>query len=221
MKKRMDEKIRKKYEKIYANNINKQNNGLITQMAFKNIEKDFYEDIINSDLNIKKVKKNLGCIKEGTIKESVYTNKTIPDIWKNKLTYWQEVDDAISDNNIFTKYIGSNNEEEKTDFDFENKFHSYSSTFYTNNNLNKSRNTFYNKTSRTNFDSIESNSKKNDIYWKKRKKRPTKKTFFQTIMQQIINDKLIASKLDEYKVKYDMNNFYEWNKKKKSIWRKI
>ena len=53
-------------------------------MAFKNIEKDFYEDIINSDLNIKKVKKNLGCIKEGTIKESVYTNKTIPDIWKNK-----------------------------------------------------------------------------------------------------------------------------------------
>ena len=41
------------------------------------------------------------------------------------------------------------------------------------------------------------------------KKRPTKKTFFQTIMQQIINDKLIASKLDEYRVKYDMNNFYE------------
>ena len=57
MKKRMDEKIRKKYEKINAYNINKQNNGLITQMAFKNIEKDFYEDIINSDLNIKKVKK--------------------------------------------------------------------------------------------------------------------------------------------------------------------
>ena len=77
-------KIRKKYEKIYAYNINKQNNGSITHMAFKNIEKDFYEDIINSDLNIKKVKKNLGCIKEGTIKESVYTNKTIPDIWKNK-----------------------------------------------------------------------------------------------------------------------------------------
>ena len=40
-------------------------------------------------------------------------------------------------------------------------------------------------------------------------------------MQQIINDKLISSKLDEYKVKYDMNNFYEWNKKKKSIWRKL
>ncbi len=78
----------------------------------------------------------------------------IPDIWKNKLTYWQQLHDAISDDNIFTKY-----EEEKIDYDFENKFHSYSSTFYTNNDLNKSRNTFYNKTSRTNFDSIESQKK--------------------------------------------------------------
>ena len=52
------------------------------------------------------------------------------------------------------------------------------------------------------------------------KRDPQKKSFFQTTMQQIINDKLIASKLDEYKVKYDMYNFYEWNKKKKSIWRK-
>ena len=142
MKKRMDEKIRKKYEKIYAYNINKQNN-LITQMAFKNIEKDFYEDIINSDLNIKKVKKNLGNIKEGTIKESVYTNKTIPDIWKNKLTYRQEVHDAINDDKIFAKYIGSNNEEEKTDFNFENKFQSFSSKFYKNNDLKKSRNKLY------------------------------------------------------------------------------
>ena len=36
-------------------------------------------------------------------------------------------------------------------------------------------------------------------------------------MPPIINDKLIASKLDEYRVKYDMNNFYERKKKKKSI----
>ena len=218
MKKRMDEKIRKKYEKIYAYNINKQNN-LITQMAFKNIEKDFYEDIINSDLNIKKVKKNLGNIKEGTIKESVYTNKTIPDIWKNKLTYRQEVHDAINDDKIFAKYIGSNNEEEKTDFDFENKFQSFSSTFYTNNDLSKSRNTFYNKTSRTNFDSIEFNSKKSDSTFIERseKKRHTKKTFFQTIMQPIINDKLIASKLDEYRVKYDMNNLMNEIKKRRAF----
>ncbi len=56
MRKKMDEKKRKKYSKLYAYNINNQNNG-IKQMAFKNLEKDFYEDIINSDLDIKKIKK--------------------------------------------------------------------------------------------------------------------------------------------------------------------
>ena len=53
----MDEKIRKKYSKIYAYNINNQNTGIRKQIAFKNLEKDFYEDIINSDLGIKKNKK--------------------------------------------------------------------------------------------------------------------------------------------------------------------
>ncbi len=40
-------------------------------------------------------------------------------------------------------------------------------------------------------------------------------------MQPIINDKLIANKLDEYRVKYDMNNFYEWNKKIEHLKEKI
>ena len=37
----MDEKIRKKYSKIYAYNINNQNTGIRKQIAFKNLEKDF------------------------------------------------------------------------------------------------------------------------------------------------------------------------------------
>jgi hypothetical protein len=121
MRKRMDEKLRKKYSKIYAYNINNQNSGITKQIAFKNLEKDFYEDIINSDLGIKKIKKNLEGIKDGTIKESVYTNRNIPDVWKTKLSYRQEVHDAISNDEIFAKYIGSTNEEEKVDFDFDNK----------------------------------------------------------------------------------------------------
>ncbi len=36
-------------------------------------------------------------------------------------------------------------------------------------------------------------------------------------MQPIINDKLIASKLDEYKVKYDMNNFMNEIKKRRAF----
>lgn len=120
MRKKLDEKIKKKIEKLYAYNINRSGNNALKKqdIAFKNLEKDFYEDIINSDLNIKKSTKSLEGIKDKTIKESVYTNKTIPDIWKNKLTYRQEVHDAINDDKIFAKYIGSNNEEEKNFFVF-------------------------------------------------------------------------------------------------------
>ena len=206
MRKKKDEKKRKKYSKLYAYNINNQNNG-IKQMAFKNLEKDFYEDIINSDLDIKKGKKNLEGIKDGTIKESVYTNRNIPDVWKTKLSYRQEVHDAISNDEIFAKYIGSTNEEEKVDFDFDNKLKTFSSTYYTNDE-NKSKNYLFERTSRTNFDSIESNSDKNksNISEKNELKKGLKK-FFSSFGQPIINDKLIASKLDEYRIKFDMNNF--------------
>ena len=185
MRKKMDEKKRKKYAKLYAYNINNTNNGIIRQMAFKNLEG----------------------IKDGTIKESVYTNRNIPDVWKTKLSYRQEVHDAISNDDNFAKYIGSINEEEKVDFDFDNKLKTFSSTYYTNEE-NKSKNNFFEKTSRTNFDSIESNSDKNksNISEKNELKKGLKK-FFSSFGQPIINDKLIASKLDEYRIKFDMNNF--------------
>ena len=216
MRKRLDEKLRKKYSKIYAYNINNQNSGIPKQIAFKNLEKDFYEDIINSDLGIKKIKKNLEGIKDGTIKESVYTNREIPDVWKTKLTYRQEVHDAISNDGNFAKYVGTNNEEEKGDFDFDNKLKSFSSTYYTNNDNNDSkklsRNNFLNfgNTSKTVYDNNDSISKKNNESFSERSetRRLTKKKFFSTFNQiSNINDKLIASKLDEYKLKFDMNAF--------------
>ena len=179
----MDEKIRKKYSKIYAYNINNQNTGIRKQIAFKNLEKDFYEDIINSDLGIKKIKKNLEGIKDGTIKESVYTNREIPDVWKTKLTYRQEVHDAISNDGNFAKYVGTSNEEEKGDFDFDNKLKSFSSTYYTNNDNNDSkklsRNNFLNfgNTSKTVYDNNDSISKKNNESFSERSetRRLTKK----------------------------------------------
>ena len=214
MRKRMDEKLRKKYSKIYAYNINNQNLGMPKQIAFKNLDKDFYEDIINSDLGIKKIKKNLEGIKDGTIKESVYTNREIPDVWKTKLTYRQEVHDAISNDGNFAKYIGTNNEEEKDDFDFDNKLNTFSSTYYTNENDDSrklSRNNFLNfaNTSKTFYDNNDSISKKNDSFTERSDtKRVTKKKFFSTFNQSNnINDKLIASKLDEYKLKFDMKAF--------------
>ena len=192
MRKRMDEKLRKKYSKIYAYNINNQNLGMPKQIAFKNLDKDFYEDIINSDLGIKKIKKNLEGIKDGTIKESVYTNREIPDVWKTKLTYRQEVHDAISNDDNFAKYIGSSNEEEKVDFDFDNKLNTFSSTYYTNENDDSrklSRNNFLNfaNTSKTFYDNNDSISKKMILLLKEViQKELQKKNFFQLLIKVII-----------------------------------
>ena len=214
MRKKLDEKIKKKIEKLYAYNINRSGNNALKKqdIAFKNLEKDFYEDIINSDLNIKKSTKSLEGIKDKTIKESVYTNKNIPDIWKTKLTYRQEVHDAISNDENFAKYVGTKNEEEKVDFEFDNKLQHFSQTNY-NNNLtsekNKSRNYFLglNNVSKTIGDN-DSISKKNECFTERSETRkPTKRKFFSTLIQPTINDKFIASKLDEYRIKYNMNNF--------------
>ena len=185
MRKKLDEKIKKKIEKLYAYNINSSGNNALKKqdIAFKNLEKDFYEDIINSDLNIKKSTKSLEGIKDKTIKESVYTNRNIPDVWKTKLSYRQEVHDAISNDDNFAKYIGSSNEEEKVDFDFDNKLKSFSSTYYTNNDNNDSkklsRNNFLNfgNTSKTVYDNNDSISKKNNESFSERSetRRLTKK----------------------------------------------
>ena len=184
MRKKLDEKIKKKIEKLYAYNINRSGNNALKKqdIAFKNLEKDFYEDIINSDLNIKKSTKSLEGIKDKTIKESVYTNKNIPDIWKTKLTYRQEVHDAISNDENFAKYVGTKNEEEKVDFEFDNKLQHFSQTNY-NNNLtgekNKSRNHFLglNNISKTIGDN-DSISKKMNVLLKEVKQENQQKENF-------------------------------------------
>ena len=49
-----------------------------------------------------------------------------------------------------------------------------------------------------------------NLLLKEVKQKTYKKKFFSTFNQtNNINDKLIASKLDEYKLKFDMNDIYE------------
>ena len=70
----LDEKVRKKRIKLYAYNINYSNSQRLKEnlMSFKNLNKDFYEDIIKNDLDLIKSKKNLEVIKDDAIKESIY-----------------------------------------------------------------------------------------------------------------------------------------------------
>ena len=214
----LDEKVRKKRIKLYAYNINYSNSQRLKEnlMSFKNLNKDFYEDIIKNDLDLIKSKKNLEVIKDDAIKESIYANKTVPEIWKNKLTYRQEVHNTITNDINFAKYIGGIKEEEKNDFNIEIPvdLKTYSQTTYHDNENDKNKIFSLNNTLNPSFEGNTSlNKSKDDNSHEKHQK---KLNFFKTINQHI-NEKLIAIKLDEYKTKYNMNNFMREIKNNRKI----
>ena len=98
----------------YALNINqirgptKSNN-----LDFKNLNKGFYDDIEKNDVKIKKDQKELKKLKDTSLKEFIYTNKDIPDKWKKKSNYEDDLlNIMINDKNILT-YIGTCPKEEK------------------------------------------------------------------------------------------------------------
>ena len=72
----------------YALNIKQIRGPGPTKIAdFKNLNKNFYNDIESNNITIKDDTKLLNKIKNNSIKEFIYTNKEIPDKWKNKINY--------------------------------------------------------------------------------------------------------------------------------------
>ena len=74
--------------------------------AFKKKIRGFYDDIETNDLKLHKMKKELNNIKTSSIKESVYTNKNLPDQWKNKIGYHDNMFKIFSDDKNFLIYMG-------------------------------------------------------------------------------------------------------------------
>ena len=93
----------------YALDISKfhENEKKSTKIDFSNLNKDFYGDIDKNDTMIKFDRKLLNRIKGKTLKEFIYTNKLIPDFWKNKLDYQYEMTNLISKDKKLLSYIGS------------------------------------------------------------------------------------------------------------------
>ena len=77
------------------------------KIDFADLNKDFYGDIEKNNILIKSDKKLLDKIKGITLKEFIYTNKNIPDLWKNKLNYQYEMANLISKDKKLLSYIGS------------------------------------------------------------------------------------------------------------------
>ena len=105
---------------------------------FKNLNKNFYDDIESSNVSIRDSTKILDDIKNKSIKEFIYTNKVIPDIWKKKLNYQDELIKVITTDKNLLSYVGTSSRGEKK-FSVDNKFPKINSR-YGAMNLTRSRN---------------------------------------------------------------------------------
>jgi hypothetical protein len=211
--------LRDKRETNYAYNINNSPNSTkAKKISFNTLSKNFYEDLINSDSSIKSNRRTLNRIKCKSIKESVYSNKMVPSSWKIILGYQDQVYGVIDKDPAFAQYLGrsqkeSNNRvfseaqklrnihdpqnvEQKPIPDFIKKY------------LDKSEDKELHESEKT----ISKEAKVNDDKIEKFKfqRRPSQ-TFQQRLINEknlvIIDDKLISSKLDEYRTKYDLNKY--------------
>ena len=98
----------------YALNINQLRGPSKTNnLDFRNLNKGFYDDIEKNDILIKQDQKELKKLKNVSLKEFIYTNKEIPDKWKKKANYENDLlNIMVIDNNILT-YVGTSPKEEK------------------------------------------------------------------------------------------------------------
>ena len=225
------DKNKKKRQKFYAYNINKKETLKSNNIQFKNLEKNFYEELIDRDIDLNDKKKDLNNMKTNIIKEYIYTNKAMPVSWKNKFSYNNDLMKAMNTDKEFFKYVNEKkNDEDSINLDFENE------------HLKTAQNSILDNLTQTNFSTTENKEKnnlpnifdfiKNDIIFpianesnnnsiikdKRERSNSIKKATNLNLMFReggILNDNLIQSKLEEYRTMYDMNEFIEDIKKKR------
>lgn len=223
-------------EKNYAYNINNSPNSTNKKkLSFNSLEKNFYEDLINSDINIRNTRQSLNEIKSKSIKESIYSNKNVPNTWRSMLGYQNQVYRVIDKDPSFAFYIGRTQKEDSNNKFFEaQKLRSFNET---QNNDNKKLPDFIkeylSKKDEKEIAPYESKDKK-DV--SKSSQIDTKKDEdkgnvfnkrFKAKLSQVyqrgpihdnnfaIDEKIVSSKLDEYRAKYDLNKYmYEIKKKR-------
>ena len=223
-------------EKNYAYNINNSPNSTNKKkLSFNSLEKNFYEDLINSDINIRNTRQSLNEIKSKSIKESIYSNKNVPNTWRSMLGYQNQVYRVIDKDPSFAFYIGRTQKEDSNNKFFEaQKLRSFNET---QNNDNKRLPDFIkeylSKKDEKEIAPYESKDKKDvsklsqiDTKKDEDKGNVVNKRFKARLSQVhqrgsihdsnfVIDEKIVSSKLDEYRAKYDLNKYmYEIKKKR-------
>ena len=223
-------------EKNYAYNINNSPNSTNKKkMSFNSLEKNFYEDLINSDINIRNYRQSLNEIKSKSIKESIYSNKIVPNTWRSMLGYQNQIYRVIDKDPSFAFYIGRTQKEDNNNNFFEaQKLRSLNEAQNTDNKkLPDFIKEYLSKKDDKEISSYESKDKKelsksSQIDTKKDEdKSNVVNKRFKTKLSQIyqrgsvrdnnlvIDEKIVSSKLDEYRAKYDLNKYmYEIKNKR-------
>jgi hypothetical protein len=73
---------------------------------FQKLNRGTYDEIESNDMLIKENKQKLKDLKNLAVKEFVYTNKDIPDHWKSKLDYQQNLLKMFTNDTKFLFYLG-------------------------------------------------------------------------------------------------------------------
>ena len=73
-------------------------------------EMGFYDAVEQKDITLKTLKNDTKNIKKETIKEFIYSNKKIPNIWKKRKNFKNVVFEMFIEDNNFLRYLGSGDE---------------------------------------------------------------------------------------------------------------
>ena len=189
---------------------------------FKNLNKNFYDDIESSNVSIRDSTKILDDIKNKSIKEFIYTNKVIPDIWKKKLNYQDELIKVITTDKNLLSYVGTSSRGEKK-FSVDNKFPKINSR-YGAMNLTRSRNSEINNSDRIRSERTYIQNKDNDQSNISDSHNIGIRNKFSFSKKNELSEKEINALMEEYKTAFPIkeklqelyitSNYYKINKNK-------
>ena len=183
---------KKNAELFYAFSIDeKKNRGKgEKELNFAQINKGFYDELISYDDNIRKSRDELKKQKSNGIKESVYSNKQIPDTWRNKITYYQDLFSTMSRDKKFVSYLGRGNNYLKNEENKQRKTNAFPKK-------SLKINTEYDPLSIAEKGTESKNTQNNSPH-----RKTYNKNVFSTISNYISDTKEITNILEEYKASY-------------------
>lgn len=198
-------------------NTSKNNNQIMTPIKGVTKEEMALHDVVEQkDILLNNIKYNTKNIKKDTIKEFVYTNKTIPKLWKNKKNFQNIVLEMFAEDNNFLKYLGNVEENNNILIKNNTKVRPKTAALGRNNNkskklqINHNYNSIKKKLSLGTSESIKSDTKSNNtthvysLSSSKKNKKPKIK------LRKIISpQEEIQNIFDNLKKKYPLRNKLE------------